>query len=555
MPLFDLADEEALAIRKRNPYARWGDRASLNRVEPLATPAFDVNFKMRAGESIFTVGSCFARNVEEELLRRGFRVPAREVFKLEEFRGLELNILNNYGTPSIYNEFAWAFGEQTFQPDQQILEIAPDKFADLNFSPAVKPDCWEATLRRRQALAEMYRSVRDCRVVIMTLGLAETWFDTESGTYLNLQPRQELIKKHPGRFRLHVLAFDEAYRYLDDAIGILKRHCKPDMRMLLTVSPVPLGSTFRPVDVMVANSYSKSVLRAVAETAVSRHDFISYYPSYESVLLSNRRIAFIDDLLHVSEDLVKVNVGRMIDAFVGDENIEERVASEIDGGGAVIAAYRAADARSRGGIYADRFFVRHAAWVIQSTEFAEEYAQHLLDSGNPAEALKALRPGGMEADGKNSLAGSNLLITALMQLGRTVEALDILDNVASHADKAWSLWNFTLEAAIGSGNPETVIAVLDRSKISARKWTRVAGLRAIPFFREKGLYDEAIACYELIRASRPSLGLDLEYAETLLLADRIHESRKVVEALSLNDTVEPSLKNRLELFEMRLKSQ
>ncbi len=112
MPLIRISSEIAVQNRKNNPFAQWGERGAPNRVEPIATPSFDVPFKLVHGEPIFTVGSCFARNVETELANRGFEIPARALFRRPEFSNLDSGIINNYGTPSIYNEFAWAFGER-----------------------------------------------------------------------------------------------------------------------------------------------------------------------------------------------------------------------------------------------------------------------------------------------------------------------------------------------------------------------------------------------------------------------------------------------------------
>src|SRR5690349_13984215 len=109
MPLVKLSDKEAVLNRKTNPVAGWGERGSSNRVEPIARPSFDVPFKFAPGERIFTIGSCFARNIESELLRLGFAIPMREIFRRTDFANFDLDIINNYGTPSIFNEIAWAF--------------------------------------------------------------------------------------------------------------------------------------------------------------------------------------------------------------------------------------------------------------------------------------------------------------------------------------------------------------------------------------------------------------------------------------------------------------
>jgi hypothetical protein len=519
MPLVDISAEEAAAIRRGNPASSWQDRAESNRVEPIAAPTFDVPFRMQPGEAVFTVGSCFARNVEDEMLRRGFRVPARELLTREEFSDVSQVVLNNYGTPSIYNEFAWAFGEEVFEPRQHILEVVPGRYADVHFTPSIRPGTWDLALRRRQALAEMYRSVRDCRVVIMTLGLAEAWFDTHSGFYLNTTPRAELLKLHPGRFRMHVLSFDDAYSFIEKAIQLLKKHCSPDVRMLLTVSPVPLATTFRPQDIMVANTYSKSVLRAVAETVVVKHDFVSYFPSYESVMLSDRCVAFHDDMVHVTDDLVSINVARMLEAFVGEAPSQVRPTQELMAGSEIMAVYNARQMRLNGGEQAAVFFTEQAAWSKRSRDFALEHAKFLRDSKQPDAALLILRihqPAAQEP--KPNLKLVALLVQTLLLTQQGTEALSLLDSVVRDAYRAKSVWNGALDAAIAAGDPEIVGAVFARYSVASKKAAIMAGVRAAKFFKQQRRYDDALALYKDAFSYRPSPQLETAISETSKLA-------------------------------------
>src|SRR4029077_3129506 len=111
------------------------------------------------------------------------------------------------------NEIAWAFGEQPFEPEKHLLETREGRFADIHLSPTIRPEAWDIVLGRRMAIAEAYRLAATCSTVIMTLGLCEVWFDTLTGCYINVAPRPSLLSRHPGRFELHVLSFDEAYRY------------------------------------------------------------------------------------------------------------------------------------------------------------------------------------------------------------------------------------------------------------------------------------------------------------------------------------------------------
>ncbi|WP_203531257.1 GSCFA domain-containing protein [Pseudoroseicyclus tamaricis] len=84
---------------------------------------------------------------------------------------------------------------------------------------------------------------------------------------------------------------------------------------MLTVSPVPMVRSFTGQDVLEANSYSKSLLRVAAEMARERLAFVDYFPSYESVTLTDRSRAYGPDRIHPTAEIVELNVGRMLAAY------------------------------------------------------------------------------------------------------------------------------------------------------------------------------------------------------------------------------------------------
>ncbi len=95
------------------------------------------------------------------------------------------------------------------------------------------------------------------------------------------------------------------------------------------------------------------------EAFVRGHDNVDYFPSYESVVLSDRKRAWRDDQAHASDEIVRLNVLRMIEAYAeSDEAPEEasaaraahafslvqtaREAAGLDAPDEAVAAYRAA---------------------------------------------------------------------------------------------------------------------------------------------------------------------------------------------------------------------
>lgn len=121
---------------------------------------------------------------------------------------------------------------------------------------------------------------------------------------MNAHPGPTWLQRMPERFRFVDYGYDATLADMLDIIGLIREHCHPEMRFIVTVSPVPFGATFKDADVIVANSASKSLLRAVAEELFRRFDFVDYFPSYEIVLNSPRAIAFEEDQLHIARDMV-----------------------------------------------------------------------------------------------------------------------------------------------------------------------------------------------------------------------------------------------------------
>jgi hypothetical protein len=89
------------------------------------------------------------------------------------------------------------------------------------------------------------------------------------------------------------------------------------MRIVVTVSPVPMSATFSGRDIAVANTYSKSTLVAAAQAFQAAHDDVDYFPSYELVTLSPREAAYGADCLHVPNAVVGGVMEQFMTAYVG----------------------------------------------------------------------------------------------------------------------------------------------------------------------------------------------------------------------------------------------
>jgi len=148
------------------------------------------------------------------------------------------------------------------------------------------------------------RRISQCRVVIITLGLVEVWRDNIANVFINrLIP--DMLRSYPDRYELHLTNFVENLSNLERIHGLLSQFGHEDVQIVVTVSPVPLQATFSGEDVVIANTYSKSLLRTVAQEWAAAHKNVHYFPSYEIVQNSDRSLTWEEDMRHVKGEVVR----------------------------------------------------------------------------------------------------------------------------------------------------------------------------------------------------------------------------------------------------------
>jgi tetratricopeptide (TPR) repeat protein len=329
--------DDAIERSKRNRACQWPVRSSPNRLEPECWPEVIPNFNLVPGSTVFAIGSCFARSVETHLKALGFDVPTRTFLdnnpRAKHLTGDE--ILNKYTPPSIYQELLWAktirdrdgvVSDADIQPF--LLELGDGSFVDLQraFTSHYGISKEDALLQRRN-LYKLFEKVFDCDVVVITLGFIECWLDRATGQYVQFGT---YLRKHNGgnRFAFKRLNFKEAYEYTRKSIDLIdETGTKP---VLITTSPVPLVRTFTADDVIIANSYSKSVLRAVAGQIADECPNVDYFPSYENVMLTKQDYVWVNDLIHVEPEFVGRIMGRLCERYVANSENLPQISRNLD---------------------------------------------------------------------------------------------------------------------------------------------------------------------------------------------------------------------------------
>lgn len=323
-PIERLTADQAMLRARRNDLRRYpSPERDGERLYPLASPTVTPSFRIEEGDTIFAIGSCFARNVEKALESAGRRVLSREFDLGEIGASLEdpANFFNKYSIHSVLNEVRWALERETYPGAEAIYEVGPGRYVDAQLGMARLDFPIETILAFRHRYLDAMAAVAHADVLILTLGYVETWFDRKLGLYLNVVPPTQLIKAEPDRFEFRVLSYGDVLAGLNDLHALLLRHRTRPLKMLVTVSPVPLLATFRDMDVLVANAYSKSVQRAALEEFVMGKEGVDYFPSYEFVTLSNPAVAWSrGDYRHVSADVVTRIMDDVLRRYVGGDS-------------------------------------------------------------------------------------------------------------------------------------------------------------------------------------------------------------------------------------------
>src|SRR6266496_2435056 len=271
--------------------------------ETWFTPRINPKFKLRRDDKFYAIGSCFARGLEHSLAKHNIAVEsaAPEFAKLQPAKRevSALGFTNKYNTYSMLNELHWALDPDAAFPLESIVPLTKTTWYDPHTTPTLNFVGLEETLERRALIQTVTKRIRTCRAVVVTLGLAEVWRDVQADVFVNCTPIPSLSKTQPGRYEFHLTSFAQNWANLEAIYALLSQYGHPDFHIVITVSPVPLLNTFSTMDIVVANTWAKSLLRAVAHEWAAAHPNVDYFPSYEIVQNSDRAATWERDLRHV----------------------------------------------------------------------------------------------------------------------------------------------------------------------------------------------------------------------------------------------------------------
>lgn len=292
-----------------------GNKRSLYTELPVAkrTPIIDKHSK------IVSAGSCFATEIAHYLITHGYNYLVTEdnggreaQYEMLDMQG-KVNASAAWGiifnTPSFRQLVEKAFGQRELP---HIVWSQRHKGENLFFDPFRENVAFRSIADYEENypshVAAARRAFEEMDIFIITLGLNEVWSFAADGSVFSRSP----WRAAPSLIRRKTLTVEENVQDLLQMTMTLRRF-NPKVKIICTVSPVPLHATFRGDDhhVVTANTHSKAVLRVAAEEFARVCPETYYFPSYEIVTVSTEN-PWAPDQRHVS----RAAVGQVMSAFV-----------------------------------------------------------------------------------------------------------------------------------------------------------------------------------------------------------------------------------------------
>jgi hypothetical protein len=326
-----------------NPYEALPKRAFWRRavaqVEPLAiSDLWQPKFEIQPVDVVATAGSCFAQHIGKALAKSGYQwldgEPAPRLLSEEDrvkynYGIFSFRVGNIYTVALLRQWVEWALGVSN--APSEIWE-EDGRFYDP-FRPVVEPEGfasrYELLALRATTLVAIRQVFETATLFVFTLGLTEGWVNAEKGYAYPLCPgtiKGAAFDADAHKFRNY--GYHEISDDLNATIDLLKS-VNPNLRVLLTVSPVPLTATATAKHVLVATTYSKSTLRAVAGDVSAEREDTDYFPSYEIISsFPFRGMFYADNKREVLKDGVE-HVMKSFFSGLAARGLEDKVAVPI----------------------------------------------------------------------------------------------------------------------------------------------------------------------------------------------------------------------------------
>ncbi len=261
-------------------------------------------------KKIASAGSCFAANVAVHLQN-----TSTEYLFEEQKHPFISNIKNSYNYESYSARYGNIYSTRQFlqlikrakggfNPDENFWrngnELSDPFRPGIEFKNYTEP---EFNFEKKLHLEAVKRTIVGCDTYIFTLGLTEVWMNKKDKSVYPSCPGVIAGTFDPAKYELLNLTVIDISNDIQE-INYELLEINPKIKLILTVSPVPLTATANSNNVILSNQYSKSKLLVAAHEAVKNSSNIFYFPSYEMIIGSHAETNFLDDRRNVKTEVV-----------------------------------------------------------------------------------------------------------------------------------------------------------------------------------------------------------------------------------------------------------
>ena len=253
------------------------------------------DWKLDYDSRVFCIGSCFSEELHNYLSIHKFQV-------VNNPHGITYNPI------SICNSIKQLLNKT--EVDLNKLVQSDDLYKHLDFHGHFASTNEDTLLSDLNERIEHYgKLIKEAGFFIITLGTAFAFKHKQLNTIVN-----NCHKQASNKFERILLSEESISSELDRTISLL-RETNPDLKVLLTVSPV------RHIrDGLVNNQRSKSILLLTCHSLADKYDFVNYFPSYEILLDELRDYRFYkQDMIHPSQTAVEIILNRFKEAFISEQ--------------------------------------------------------------------------------------------------------------------------------------------------------------------------------------------------------------------------------------------
>lgn len=261
----------------------------ISEIDPVVSGAFRLKPEMR----IATAGSCFAQHIARHLQARGYNyfvteqahpLISDEVARRYGYGVFSARYGNLYTARQLLQLAQRAHGR--FSPLEDVWEAADGRLIDP-FRPNIQPGGFcslsEFRAARETHFAAVRRMMAEADVFVFTFGLTEGWRARADGAVFPLAPGVAGGSFDPEKHEFVNFSVTETIADFTEFASMM-RAVNPGVKILMTVSPVPLIATARAGEsVIAATAYSKAVLRVACEELRNSLSDCHYFPSYEII--------------------------------------------------------------------------------------------------------------------------------------------------------------------------------------------------------------------------------------------------------------------------------